>query len=404
MKRALDIALSALGLVLLTPVFAAVALGLRREGAGPVLFRQVRVGRGFRPFRILKFRTMVPGAERMGPGITPGKDPRVTRFGAFLRWTKLDELPQLWNVLCGDMSLVGPRPELPHYARMFEDDYREILRVRPGITDLASLAYRDEAGRLDLEPDPERAYVETILPDKIRLARTYVSRASFAYDLRIIGETMLLLAFPARALDRMLERFASAHRQIALLVQATLAAAANLLAMWLIYDGGLTRETLDLVLLALPALLAVRTLWHVVFHLDRDRWRYVGLREIGDVVAATLLGTGTFWALTQLVPVYQGYPRAIIIVDGVLRCCCSRARASCAAACARSASEGTTRGESWSSAPATRPSVSCVTCCRAPASTTRSSAWSADRPRSWACGSTRLRSWAASTPSSGPSP
>jgi len=318
MKRALDIVLSAAGLVLLTPVFAAVALGLRREGAGPVLFRQVRVGRGFRPFRILKFRTMVPGADRMGPGITPGRDPRVTRFGAFLRWTKLDELPQLWNVLRGDMSLVGPRPELPQYARLFEDDYREILRVRPGITDLASLTYRDEAGRLDHEPDPERAYVETILPDKIRLARTYVSRASLVYDLRILGETLLLLAFPARAFDRMLERFASAHRQIALLVQAALAAAANLLAMWLIYDGGLTQATLDLVVLALPALLAVRTLWHVVFHLDRDRWRYVGLREIGDVVAATLLGTGTFWALTQLVPVYQGYPRAIVIVDGVL--------------------------------------------------------------------------------------
>ena len=318
MKRALDIVLSAAGLLLLLPVFAAVALGLRREGAGPVLFRQVRVGRDFRPFRILKFRTMVPGADRMGPGITPGRDPRVTRFGAFLRWTKLDELPQLWNVLRGEMSLVGPRPELPQYASMFEDDYREILKVRPGITDLASLTYRDEAGRLDRESDPERAYIESILPDKIRLARTYVSRASFAYDLRIIGETVLLLAFPARALDRMLERFAAAHRQIALLVQAALVAAANLLAMWLIYDGGLTRETLDLVLLALPALLAVRTLWHVVFHLDRDRWRYVGLREIGDVVAATLLGTGTFWALTQLVPVYQGYPRAIVIVDGVL--------------------------------------------------------------------------------------
>ena len=318
MKRALDILLSATGLVLLTPVFAAVALGLRREGSGPVLFRQVRVGRGFRPFHILKFRTMVPGADRMGPGITPGRDPRVTPFGAFLRWTKLDELPQLWNVLRGDMSLVGPRPELPQYARMFEDDYREILRVRPGITDLASLAYRDEAGRLDHEPDPERAYVESILPDKIRLARTYVSRASFGYDLKIIGETLLLLTFPSRALDRLLERFAAAHRQVALVVQVALAAAANLLAMWLIYDGGLTQETLSLVLLALPTLLAVRTLWHVVFHLDRDRWRYVGMREIGDVVAATALGTGTFWLITQLVPVFQGYPRAIVIVDGVL--------------------------------------------------------------------------------------
>jgi FlaA1/EpsC-like NDP-sugar epimerase/lipopolysaccharide/colanic/teichoic acid biosynthesis glycosyltransferase len=318
MKRVLDILLAGTGLVLLVPVYAAVAIALRREGGGPILFRQVRVGRDFRPFEILKFRTMVQGAERMGPGITPGRDPRVTRLGAFLRWTKLDELPQLWNVVRGDMSLVGPRPELPRYARLFEDDYREILRVRPGITDLASLVYRDEAGRLDAEQDPERAYVESILPDKIRLARTYVSRASVVYDLRIIGETIFLLAYPARLIENTLERLGAHHRAIALLAQAALAAAANLLAMWLVYDGGLTDEVFKVVVLALPALLALRTLWHVWFHLDRDRWRYVGLREIGSVVAATLLGSAAFYGLTQVVPVYAGYPRAIIIVDGVL--------------------------------------------------------------------------------------
>jgi FlaA1/EpsC-like NDP-sugar epimerase/lipopolysaccharide/colanic/teichoic acid biosynthesis glycosyltransferase len=318
MKRALDILLSAAGLVVLAPVFAVVALALKREGAGPILFRQERVGRGFHPFRILKFRTMVPDAARLGPGITPGHDPRVTRVGAFLRWTKLDELPQLWNVLRGDMSLVGPRPELPQYARMFEDDYREILKVRPGITDLASLAYRDEAGRLDRETDPERAYVEEILPDKIRLARTYVARASFAYDMRIIGETVLLLTFPSRGLDRLLDRMARQHRRIALVAQAILAAVANLAAMWLVYDGGLTRATWDVVVLALPALLAVRTLFHVWFKLDRDRWRYVGLREIRDVVTATLLGTAVFFGLTQFVPVYEGYPRAIVFVDAVM--------------------------------------------------------------------------------------
>ena len=202
MKRLLDICLSATGLLVLSPVLAGVALALRSRGGGPVLFKQERIGRDFRPFRILKFRTMVRGAERLGPGITPGHDPRVTRLGAFLRATKLDELPQLWNVLVGDMSLVGPRPELPHYARMFEDDYREILRVRPGITDVASLVYRDEAGRLDREDDPERAYVDAILPDKIRLARTYVSRASVGYDLRIIAETLLAVAWPARAIVR----------------------------------------------------------------------------------------------------------------------------------------------------------------------------------------------------------
>ncbi|MEO6462820.1 MAG: polysaccharide biosynthesis protein [Candidatus Eisenbacteria bacterium] len=318
MKRALDVVLSATGLVLLLPVFAAVSLALRRQGGGPVLFRQERLGRDFRPFRILKFRTMVPGADRLGPGITPGRDPRVTRVGAFLRWSKLDELPQLWNVLRGDMSLVGPRPELPQYARLYEDDYREILKVRPGITDVASLVYRDEAGRLAAEEDPERAYVDAILPEKIRLARTYVSRASIGYDLRIIVETLLVLTYPARAIERGFERLGRHHRPLALLAQAGLAALANLAAMWLVYDGELTRAVFDLVLLGLPVLLAIRTLWNVSFQLDRDRWRYVGLRELGGIVAATALGTATFYAATRLVPVLDGYPRSIVIVDGVL--------------------------------------------------------------------------------------
>jgi lipopolysaccharide/colanic/teichoic acid biosynthesis glycosyltransferase len=198
-------------------VFAAVALGLRRQGAGPVLFRQIRVGRDFRPFQILKFRTMVPGADRMGPGITPGRDPRVTRFGALLRWTKLDELPQLWNVLRGDMSLVGPRPELPQYTRLFEDDFREILRVRPGITDLASLAYRDEAGRLDHEPIPSA-------PTSSRSCRTrsgwrapYVSRASLRLRPEDPRRDRAAARLPRpRARPHARRACASAHRQIAL--------------------------------------------------------------------------------------------------------------------------------------------------------------------------------------------
>ena len=318
MKRLLDVVLSFSGLVVLAPVFAAVAIALKARGGGPVLFRQVRVGRDFRPFRILKFRTMVPGAERMGPGITPGADPRVTRLGAFLRWTKLDELPQLWNVLVGDMSLVGPRPELPQYTRLYEDDYRDILRVRPGITDVASLVYRDEAGRLDAEEDPENAYVHAILPDKIRLARTYVSRASLGYDLRILTETFLVLAWPSRKIERLLDRLGHVHRPLALLAQVGLAAVANLAAMWLVFDGGLTRATFDVVLLGLPGLLALRTAWNVAFHLDRDRWRYVGQRELGGILAATALGTASFFALTRVVPVLATYPRAVIIVDGVL--------------------------------------------------------------------------------------
>jgi FlaA1/EpsC-like NDP-sugar epimerase/lipopolysaccharide/colanic/teichoic acid biosynthesis glycosyltransferase len=318
MKRLLDVVLSATGLLLLSPVLAAVAVAIKREGGGPVLFRQKRVGRDFRPFRILKFRTMVPGAERLGPGITPGSDPRVTRLGAFLRWTKLDELPQLWNVLRGDMSLVGPRPELPHYARLFEDDYREILRVRPGITDVASLVYRDEAGRLALEQDPERAYVDTILPEKIRLARIYVSRAGLGYDMKIIVETLLVLVWPARRLEQLFDRLGRVHRTTALLVQAALAVIANQAAMWLVFDGALTRPTFDVILLGLPVLVVLRTLCLWSFHLDLDRWRYVGLRELAALAVATGVGTAAFFVVTRLVPALSSYPRSVIVVDFVL--------------------------------------------------------------------------------------
>lgn len=134
MKRALDVVLAGTGLVMLSPVFALVALALKRQGGGSVLFRQERVGRNFRSFYILKFRTMVQGADRMGPGITPGGDPRVTRLGAFLRRSSLDELPQLWNALVGNMSLVGPRPPLPGEVELYEEHHYTRFDVKPGIT------------------------------------------------------------------------------------------------------------------------------------------------------------------------------------------------------------------------------------------------------------------------------
>ena len=176
MRRALDIVLSASGLVLLAPLFLVIAAVLRREGPGPILFRQVRVGRDFRRFRILKFRTMVPDAEALGPAITPAGDPRVTPVGAILRATMLDELPQLWNVLRGDMSLVGPRPPRSRHARLFADDYRAILRVRPGMIDPAVLAKPEGAWRIDPDADAETAYLVSILPGRIRLARILALR------------------------------------------------------------------------------------------------------------------------------------------------------------------------------------------------------------------------------------
>ncbi len=193
MKRLFDMVAAAVGLVLLSPLLLLTAVLVKVTSPGPVLFHQERIGRGGAAFSLLKFRTMVKDAPKLGGQITVGDDPRVTGVGRWLRKTKLDELPQLFNVLRGDMSLVGPRPEVRRYVEMFADDYAEILRLRPGMTDLASIKYRDEAAILGQAADPEEEYVRRVLPEKIRLAREYVRRQSLLLDLIIICRTPISL-------------------------------------------------------------------------------------------------------------------------------------------------------------------------------------------------------------------
>ncbi len=193
LKRTFDILVSSLGLLFLSPLLAGVALVVKLASPGPVFFRHERMGRGGRPFYMLKFRTMIQDAPKLGGPITFGADPRITRLGNILRQTKIDELPQLINVLRGEMSLVGPRPEVRRYVETFADDYAEILRVRPGITDLASTKYRDEAAILGAAADPEEEYVRRVLPEKIRLAKEYVRRRSLRLDLAIIVGTLVHL-------------------------------------------------------------------------------------------------------------------------------------------------------------------------------------------------------------------
>ena len=192
-KRTFDFVAALLGLVLLSPLLLLVALLIKLDSPGPALFRQERIGKGFRPFRIYKFRTMVHDAPRRGGPITFGADPRITRLGRVLRKTKIDELPQLINVLRGEMSFVGPRPEVRPYVELFREDYEEILQVVPGITDLASVQYRDEAEVLGRFENPEAAYVGHILPDKIKLAKEYVRRSSLFFDITLILKTFLKL-------------------------------------------------------------------------------------------------------------------------------------------------------------------------------------------------------------------
>jgi lipopolysaccharide/colanic/teichoic acid biosynthesis glycosyltransferase len=194
MKRTLDVLLAGVGLAVLSPLLALTAALIKADSPGPVFFRQERIGRRFRPFLIYKFRTMRVDAARSGPSISVRDDARVTRVGRVLRRAKIDELPQLWNVVKGDMSLVGPRPELRRFVELFAGDYAEILEARPGLTDLASLKYSDEASLLSGLDDPEGEYVRRILPDKIRLAREYVRRSSVALDLSLMVRTVLRVA------------------------------------------------------------------------------------------------------------------------------------------------------------------------------------------------------------------
>lgn len=194
MKRTFDIAVSAVGLLLSSPFLAMVVVSIKLTSKGPVFFRQERVGKNFVTFHILKFRTMVVDAEKLGGHLTTGKDPRITSIGRFLRKTKLDELPQLINVFKGEMSFVGPRPEVSKYVEMFREDYEELLTVRPGITDPASLKYRYESEVLGDSENPEETYVTQILPDKIALAKEYIKSSSFLFDLRLIFKTILRMA------------------------------------------------------------------------------------------------------------------------------------------------------------------------------------------------------------------
>ncbi len=189
-KRTLDLLGAGVGVVLLSPLFLILAVLVKTADGGPVFFRQERVGYRGRPFRMWKFRTMVPDAATRGLPLTVGHDPRVTRVGAWLRRLKLDELPQLFNVLVGDMTLVGPRPEVPRYVASYGAAERRVLELVPGVTDEASVRYVDESAMLAAAADPERVYTEEIVPEKIRLDLAYAARATVWTDVGVILATL----------------------------------------------------------------------------------------------------------------------------------------------------------------------------------------------------------------------
>jgi len=189
-KRLFDLTVSFAGLVVLSPVFLVITLLIKLTDKGPVFFKQTRMGECFKPFMLIKFRSMVVNADKIGLAITTKEDPRITGIGRFLRKTKLDELPQLFNVLKGEMSFVGPRPEVAKYVELFRDEYREILKVKPGITDFATIEFRDEEGILNKYDKPDDGYCREILPRKIELYKKYIKEKSFLTDVKLILLTL----------------------------------------------------------------------------------------------------------------------------------------------------------------------------------------------------------------------
>lgn len=189
-KRAFDILSSGLGLTLLSPLFLILAIWIKLDSKGPVFYKQIRAGRLNKDFTLLKFRSMRTGSDKKGLITIGGRDPRVTKSGYYIRKYKLDELPQLINVFLGDMSLVGPRPEVRHYVEMYNEEQLIVLTIRPGITDMASIRYRNENELLESVDNPEQYYREVIMQDKLRINMEYVEKASFWFDIKLILSTL----------------------------------------------------------------------------------------------------------------------------------------------------------------------------------------------------------------------
>ncbi|MCT7911801.1 sugar transferase [Arcobacter lacus] len=192
-KRVFDIVATLIGSILLLPLIVIIIVWIKTTSKGPLFYVQKRVGLNFKEFNLYKFRSMVVNADKVGPSVTSGDDPRITKIGKILRKTKIDELPQLINVLKGDMSLVGPRPEVMKFVKQRKEEYKKILTIKPGITDNAAIEYRDEETIMEQYENKEKAYIEIVLPEKIKLYNQYISNISFINDVKLILKTLKIL-------------------------------------------------------------------------------------------------------------------------------------------------------------------------------------------------------------------
>lgn len=337
MKRLFDVCMAAIGLVITSPLLAVIAILIKLDSPGQVIFRQIRVGQGFRPFEILKFRTMVVNSPGTSLPLTVGEDMRITRVGKILRKFKLDELPQLVNVLVGDMSFVGPRPEVPRYVECLRSEFSEALVVRPGITDLASLRYIDEASLLGNSSNPEEDYLQKVLPEKLFLAKLYVRHMSLRLDFAIIIQTLLRIAksplvvftLPELTTDVVssasvsfwttLSSFVVRWRKpIIVMVDVGLIILANYLAFVLRYDGSIPNKELASFEQTVLGLVAIRGVAFLLFGLNEGLWRYTSLWDLQNILKGVLLSTVVFYGWVHWVIEVYDYPRSIFAIDALL--------------------------------------------------------------------------------------
>jgi len=311
-KRGFDLVVSLLGLIVIAPLLAVLAVLVKIDSRGPAFFVQERVGRGGRLFRIIKLRTMASDADARGPRIAAADDPRITPLGHFLRRHRLDELPQLLNVLLGHMSLVGPRPELPEIVARYTEEQRAVLSVRPGLTDPATLAMLDEAELLTAAADPERAYEEHILPRKLRLNLAYLSARGFVEDLRLLLATVSALA--QRALAR-------AGRPGQMVLDGLIVTGALVTAYSLRFEFDIPYQYWKQMVLLVPYTVLARLGAHQLFRVYRVAWSHISLYELPRFVKSVGLVSATFVVFRLFYTGHNPYfrvPLSVVVVEGAL--------------------------------------------------------------------------------------
>jgi len=308
-KRVFDLIASAIGLILLAPLFIIVSIWIKLNSKGPIFYTQKRVGQNFREFNLYKFRSMVVDADKKGPLVTSGDDPRVTKVGKILRRTKIDELPQLLNVFKGDMSLVGPRPEVKKYVEAKKDEYKEILKVKPGITDNAAIVFRDEEALMEQFEDKDKGYIQEVLPKKIELYLKYIKNISFLEDLNIIFKTFF-------AADVLLPTN-SKRTLFYILGDILFTFFAVYIAFALRFDFNIPKQYYNDIFKAFVFLSFIRVVLFYLLKLYRTSWRHFGftdhIRVIYALVASTIIFLTTIYIFRG--SLFSGFPRAVVPIE-----------------------------------------------------------------------------------------